>query len=106
MPKALKLRERVSAMANPHKSERILFQLFSNSVIVIVIVIVARMRVSRVGVKQKIISPERSELKNFTGTGMRHRFFKRIPGEAILTFRELFFDVARERRLAGTGFLI
>ncbi len=50
MPKALKLRERVPAMANPHKSERILFQLFSNSVIVIVIVIVARMRVSRVGV--------------------------------------------------------
>ena len=51
VPKALKLRERVPAMANPHKSERILFQLFSNSVIVIVIVIVARMRVSRVGVK-------------------------------------------------------
>ncbi len=51
MPKALKLLERVPAMANPHKSERILFQLFSNSVIVIVIV--ARMRVSRVGVKQK-----------------------------------------------------
>ncbi len=49
VPKALKLRERVSAMANPHKSERILFQLFSNSVIVIV----ARMRVSRVEVKQK-----------------------------------------------------
>ncbi len=49
MPKALKLRERVPAMATPPKSERILFQLFSNSVIVIV----ARMRVSRVGVKQK-----------------------------------------------------
>ncbi len=49
----MKLRERVPAMANPQKSERILFQLFSNSVIVIVIVIVARMRVSRVGVKQK-----------------------------------------------------
>ncbi len=40
-------------MDNPYKSERILFQLFLNSAIVIVIVIVARMRVSRVGVKQK-----------------------------------------------------
>ena len=61
MPKALKSRERVSAMANPHKSERILFQLFSNSVIVIVIVIVARMRVSRVGVAKNKISPEGGE---------------------------------------------
>ena len=65
MPKALKLWEGVPAMANPHKSERILFQLFSNSVIVIV----ARMRVSRVGVEQKIISPEGSELKKFRGNG-------------------------------------
>ncbi len=47
VPKALKS----LAMTSSHKSERILFQLFSNSVIVIVIVIVARMRVSRVGVK-------------------------------------------------------
>ena len=78
MPKALKLRERVSAMANPHKSERILFQLFSNSVIVIVIVIVARMRVSRVGVKQKIISPEGSELKKL-----------RVGGNAIIFITEL-----------------
>ena len=59
VPKALKLRERVPEMANPHKSERILFQLFSNSVIVIVIVIVARMRVSRVGVKQKQYQSQR-----------------------------------------------
>ena len=76
MPKALKS----LAMANPHKSERILFQLFSNSVIVIVIVIVARMRVSRVGVKQKIISPEGSELKKLRvggNAGMKNRRFSR-----------------------------
>ena len=76
-------------MANPHKSERILFQLFSNSVIVIVIVIVARMRVSRVGVKQKIISPEGSELKKL-----------RVGGNRIFHLRKL------RKILRGTKFCI
>ena len=96
-------------MANPHKSERILFQLFSNSVIVIVLVIVARMRVSRVGIAKNKISPEGSELKKLRvgGTGFFHlRKLRKILRETKFCISRAVPEPSLFGLLAGTLALV
>ncbi len=93
-------------MATPHKSERILFQLFSNSVIVIVIVIVALMRVSRVGVNKNKISPEGSELKKLgvCGNGIsRLRKLRKILRETKFCISRAVPEPSMFGLVAGTA---